>query len=157
MNTTNNSKIGDSIILLEEINNNLSYINKELPKLDLPDDMENTVQKAIDRFMSKTFDLRNMFSVICASQGVILMDPLLEEIEDVSPAEAIQKFLVIMNEENEKLCEVTDHINELENEDYPDIQGMQVLLSESSGNILLLGLKIKACLLESIFLTTNTN
>jgi len=157
MNIINNGKTEYLIILIEDINDNLIYVDKELPGLNLPKDVRESIQKLIDRFQSKIFDLRNMLSIIYRFEGAIIIDPLIEETEDMSEEEATRKFLLILTQENDKLCELTDRINEIKSEEDSDIGSLKILLNESSGNILLSGVKIRAKLRELLSFITNNN
>ncbi len=125
--------------MLLNIQNNLSFIEKESDNLAITDEEKLRIRTFADPYIVDLYDALSEWAKIGESFGVITIDPLLEERTNIlSNTERITIIKNILNTHNQSLVTYTDAL--IAKSDTiklsTEMTGLMVLVTESVGNIL---------------------
>jgi hypothetical protein len=142
-------------LALLDIQNNLTYIEKELPLLKIDSAEAESIKAVTSHYFTSLYDAMEQLVMLGQEENVFIIDPLLQELSDaLLPAERIKVIQSILDRYNTGLKRITDSIiarrDSIEVTD--DTVSLLVLMTESVGNILYLTRAI-----EEAFTSLKTN
>lgn len=125
--------------MLLNVQNNLSFIEKELDNLGITEEEKLRIRAIADPYIVEIYDALSEWAKIGESFGVITIDPLLEERTDtLSNTERVTIIKNILSTNNQSLVTYTDAL--IAKSDTitlnTEMTGLMVLVTESAGNIL---------------------
>lgn len=141
---------------LLNIQNNLSYIEKELDVLKLEETEKETIKSITTPYFVAMYGCQEEFAALGREYGMYSVDPTLHELKDEkSPQEREAMILSTITEHNARLTNYTDGLvsNRASIGEDKELGSLLVLMTESVGNILQLTRDIKAGL--TTLTTTN--
>lgn len=126
-------------LALLDIQNNLTYIEKELPLLKIDSAEAENIKAVTSHYFTSLFDAMEQLVMLGQDHAVFIIDPLLQELSDAMlPNERIKVIQDILDRYNTELKRITDSI--IARRDSIDTAGdygsLLVLMTESVGNIL---------------------
>ncbi len=152
---TKQHPITEVLLALLNIQNNLSYIDKELDVLKIDEADRTSIKQIISRYFAILYDCQEELVALRQNDGVITIDPLLNEItDDKTQADRATLILNTLHQHNALLTHYTDSLIIKRDKIASDTEygAFMVLMTESVGNILYLSHVVSASLTP---LTTN--
>jgi hypothetical protein len=136
---TNQNPITTIHLALLDIQNNLTYIEKELTLLKIDSAEAESIKAVTSHYFTSLFDAMEQLVMLGQEHAVFIIDPLLHELTDaLLPDERIKVIQGILDRYNTELKRITDSIiarrDSIEATD--DTVSLLVLMTESVGNIL---------------------
>lgn len=126
-------------LALLDIQNNLTYIDKELPVLNIDSKEADGIKAVTSHYFTSLYDAMEQLVMLGQEHAVFIIDPLLQELSDaLLPDERIKVIQSILERYNTELKRITDSI--IARRDSINLTGdygsLLVLMTESVGNIL---------------------
>jgi hypothetical protein len=126
-------------LALLDIQNNLTYIDKELLALKINIAEADSIKAVTSHYFTSLYDAMEQLVMLGQDHAVFIIDPLLQELSDaLLPDERITEIQGILERYNTELKRITDSI--IARRDSIDVTGdygsLLVLMTESVGNIL---------------------
>lgn len=138
---TKQHPISNIHLALLDIQNNLTYIDKELLVLKIGSEEVENIKVITSHYVTSLYDAMEQLVMLGHEYAVFIIDPVLHELSDaLLPEDRIKVIQGILDRYNTELKRITDSI--IARRDSIDVTGdngsLLVLMTESVGNILYL-------------------